>query len=107
MHALVSSNSTRLLEQSKHKITNGEEATVLHKNQSEVVISRRQVMNYFMKSAIPLGLTMASPRPSKAACLGGDVSPECIGIYKVPLDDAIKKYIDTPEHSAKYAPDLN
>jgi len=59
------------------------------------------VMNSLMKSAIPLAFTMASPRPSKAACLSGDVSPERIGIYKVPLE-----YVDTPEHLAKFAPDL-
>lgn len=45
-------------------------------------------------------------KPSNAACLSGDTSPECIGVYKVPLDDAISSYIDTPEHLAKYAPDL-
>jgi len=45
-------------------------------------------------------------KPSHAACLSGDTSPDCIGVYKVPLDDAISSYIDTPEHLAKYAPDL-
>lgn len=44
--------------------------------------------------------------PSHAACLSGDTSPECIGVYKVPIDDAISSYVDTPEHLAKYAPDL-
>jgi len=91
------------LEQSKTKITND----AADKKESKAVISRRQVFDFFLKSAIPLSFTMASPRPSKAACLSGDVSPECIGFYKVPLDDAIAKYIDTPEHLAKYAPDLN
>jgi hypothetical protein len=92
--------------QNKNKLTNEEEAAVGHKNQSEVVISRRQVMNSLIKSAIPLGFAMANPRPSNAACLCGDVSPGCIGYYKVPLDDAINKYVDTPEHLAKFAPDL-
>ena len=91
--------------QNKNKLTNEEEAAVVHKNH-KVVISRRQVMNSLMKSAIPLAFTMTSPRPSEAACLSGDVSPGCIGFYKLPLDDATAKYIDTPEHLAKYAPDL-
>lgn len=45
-------------------------------------------------------------KPTNAACLPGDVSPDCIGVYKLPLDDAVTSYIDTPEHLAKHAPDM-
>jgi hypothetical protein len=47
-----------------------------------------------------------SPNPSDAACLLGDTSPDCIGYYKVPLDDAIDSYIETPEKLAEYAPGI-
>eukprot|EP00560_Eucampia_antarctica_P000921 CAMPEP_0197833944 /NCGR_PEP_ID=MMETSP1437-20131217/20648_1 /TAXON_ID=49252 ORGANISM="Eucampia antarctica, Strain CCMP1452" /NCGR_SAMPLE_ID=MMETSP1437 /ASSEMBLY_ACC=CAM_ASM_001096 /LENGTH=103 /DNA_ID=CAMNT_0043438281 /DNA_START=323 /DNA_END=634 /DNA_ORIENTATION=+ len=42
-----------------------------------------------------------------AACLSGDTSEECIGIYKLPLDDSVASFIDTPEHLATMAPGLN
>lgn len=60
------------------------------------------VFNFFLYG---ISLT-GNPALSQAACLSGDPSPECIGVYKVPLDDAIKSYIDTPEHLARFAPDL-
>ena len=43
---------------------------------------------------------------ASAACLPGDVSKDCIGVYKVPLDDAIMPYVGTPEALKTYAPDL-
>ena len=42
-----------------------------------------------------------------AACLSGDLSPSCIGVYKVPMDDRILPYVNTPEALSKFAPDLN
>ena len=50
-------------------------------------------------------LTTASSSVN-AACLQGDLRKECIGVYKVPIDDAIKSYISTPEALTKFAPDL-
>ena len=44
------------------------------------------------------------PTQTHAACLQGDTSPDCIGFYKVPLDDAILPYIDSPEKLAQFAP---
>jgi hypothetical protein len=46
------------------------------------------------------------PTPSRAACLQGDTSPDCIGFYKVPLDDDILPYIGSPEKLAQYAPGI-
>lgn len=43
---------------------------------------------------------------ASAACLPGDLSKECIGVYKVPIDDNILPYIGTPEKLKQYAPDL-
>jgi|AntRauTorckE5430_2_1112549.scaffolds.fasta_scaffold03978_3 hypothetical protein len=74
--------------------------------QTEDSINRRQAMNSVIQFAIPVGIMMSNPRPCKAACLSGDTSADCIGIYKLPLDDAVNSYIDTPEHLAVISPDL-
>ena len=52
-------------------------------------------------------LTIDIPTASNAACLPGDIRSECIGVYKMPLDDAVLKYVETPEQLKKFAPDLN
>jgi hypothetical protein len=49
---------------------------------------------------------MAPSDKANAACLQGDLRTECIGVYKVPIDDGIKSYISTPEALQKWAPDL-
>jgi len=41
-----------------------------------------------------------------AACLPGDLSPECIGVYKLPMDDAMLPYSGTKESLKTYAPDV-
>lgn len=46
------------------------------------------------------------PTVSNAACLMGDTSPDCIGVYKMPMDDTALKYVDTPEKLKQYAPDV-
>ncbi|KAL3922469.1 MAG: hypothetical protein SGILL_002188 [Bacillariaceae sp.] len=46
------------------------------------------------------------PQTANAACLQGDLRPECIGVYKVPLDDNVLPYVGTKEALKKYAPDL-
>lgn len=47
-----------------------------------------------------------SPQIANSACLPSDTAVSCIGVYKVPIDDAIAGYIDTPENLRKLAPDL-
>ncbi|OEU08379.1 hypothetical protein FRACYDRAFT_250173 [Fragilariopsis cylindrus CCMP1102] len=76
-------------------------------------LSRRQIMKKSlggtMAATITVLLTTASSsvvEPVNAACLQGDLRKECIGVYKVPIDDAIKSYISTPEALTKFAPDL-
>jgi len=44
---------------------------------------------------------------AQAACLSGDIREECIGVYKMPLDDEALSYVDTPEKLKRFAPDLN
>jgi len=49
---------------------------------------------------------MIHPPSANAACLQGDTSVDCIGVYKLPLDDEIIPFINTPESLEKYAPDV-
>jgi len=67
-------------------------------------INRRKLIRTLLQAAIPGVAIMSSPKASEAACLSGDTSTECIGVYKLPLDDAVESFIDTPEHLAKMAP---
>lgn len=53
-----------------------------------------------------LGGLFASASAVEAACLPGDLSTDCIGVYKVPIDDNILPYVGTPEALKKFAPDL-
>jgi len=41
-----------------------------------------------------------------AACLSGDTSSNCIGVYKVPVDPEIEDFVNTPQKLLLYAPDV-
>jgi hypothetical protein len=43
---------------------------------------------------------------AQAACLFGDTSADCIGVYKMPMDDAVLPYVNTPEKLRLNAPNL-
>jgi hypothetical protein len=68
------------------------------------LVNRR---SFILKPSILIAsiLTM-NPTESIAACLPGDIRSECIGVYKMPLDDAALQYVETPEQLKKFAPDL-
>ncbi len=71
--------------------------------------SRRRFFNDIISGMVgggALNILTSVPKPAEAACLSGDDRPECIGVYKVPIDDRIESMIDTPEHLATFAPDL-
>ena len=51
-------------------------------------------------------LLVGNSKPAGAACLGGDIRAECIGIYKIPIDGMESKYVETPEMLKLYAPDI-
>lgn len=68
--------------------------------------TRRAFLQCAVASVLLVEQTSFAP-PSNAACLPGDTSDSCIGVYKVPIDDEILDYIDTPEKLLKYAPDVN
>lgn len=74
-----------------------------HQQESNAATTTRRKL--FQQSAAVV-TAAAFPSATKAACLQGDQRPVCIGIYKVPLDDAILPYIGTPEDLKKFAPDL-
>jgi len=71
-----------------------------------VVLDRRKML----VSVLGVGTTTAYSvfnGGAQAACLPGDLSPSCIGVYKVPIDDNIKGMVGSKEALAKFAPDLN
>ena len=63
--------------------------------------------DFILKPLVLASLLTIDPIRTNAACLPGDVRSDCIGIYKLPLDDAVLGYVETPEQLKKYAPDLN
>jgi hypothetical protein len=64
-------------------------------------VDRRKVLNS-LSGLLPV--LLAPVAISQAACLQGDTSPDCIGYYKVPLDDAILPYIGSAEKLQQFAP---
>lgn len=69
--------------------------------------SRRDALRQVLVAgSAVLSATECSPQPGNAACLPGDKSLDCIGVYKVPLDDRILPYVGSPEMLKTYAPDL-
>lgn len=68
--------------------------------------SKKKAGCYSRRSVMGLMGLLVAAAPSQAACLQGDTSPDCIGFYKVPLDDAILPYVSSPEKLLEMAPDL-
>ena len=68
--------------------------------------NRKNRREFLLSSFLSASALIKMPQKSNAACLTGDVSEECIGVYKVPLDPEILPYIETPEQLAKFAPDI-
>lgn len=73
---------------------------------SSILLDRRTLLSstIFCGSAVAGG---GFARAARAACLPGDLSPNCIGVYKVPIDDNIKSMVGTKEALQKFAPDIN
>lgn len=77
----------------------------ISENGGNDVQNRRSVMNQInILSANLFGLAFAGK--AHAACLSGDTSKECIGVYKVPVDEEILPFVDTPENLLRFAPDV-
>jgi hypothetical protein len=73
---------------------------------ASLFISRFTRRHLFEASAVVVSSGL-SPQTSNAACLAGDLNPNCIGVYKVPMDNEILPFLNTKERLAKYAPELN
>ena len=65
--------------------------------------SRRSFM---ICASLLVPMSQLNTNQANAACLPGDIREDCIGVYKLPMDDAAKSYVETPEKLQKYAPDL-
>ena len=73
----------------------------------KIFLSRREALRPLSLTSMAAVISATSkPEKANAACLYGDLSPSCIGIYKVPLDDNILSYVSTPEQLSKYAPGI-
>ena len=60
----------------------------------------------FFQSLSSILLIPLNEKSANAACLSGDIRPDCIGVYKLPIDAAESSYVATPEKLMQYAPDL-
>lgn len=78
-----------------------EEGNVLTKDSS-----RRQLFHQLFRSTVVSINGIAAVSPAYAACLMGDTSEDCIGMYKMPLDDEVLPFVDTAEKLTKFAPGI-
>ena len=75
----------------------------LQRNNNNNKIPSNQRRAFLLNSLL---FSLLSPNNANSACLPGDIRSECIGIYKLPLDDGVLKYVETEEMLKKFAPDL-
>lgn len=69
-------------------------------------VSAKVTRREWIASAMGL-LTVTTLRSSShAACLAGDLNTDCIGVYKIPIDDRVLPYVSTPQALEKFAPDI-
>jgi hypothetical protein len=64
------------------------------------------VLKNIVSSFALLLTTTIGGKSTNAACLSGDIHPDCIGVYKLPIDAPELSYFDTPEKLKVYAPDI-
>ena len=69
--------------------------------------SRRQWLGNAMVVGLGGVLGSSGGRPANAACLPGDLSADCIGVYKLPyLDAKESSWLTDKETLADFAPDI-
>ena len=76
----------------------GEKVTGSHTSKQ---IDRRHWLKFSIATTIGWTAWSGNVAPSNAACLSGDTRECCIGMYKLPLDDQVASFIDTPEVRCK------
>ena len=71
--------------------------------------SRRDVFRQLLvagSAVVSATAAVETIRPAQAACLPGDKNIDCIGVYKVPVDDRVLPYVKSPEMLQTFAPDV-
>ena len=104
----TSASSRDALRNSHHEVESPSSSSASCTNTRRATsASRRDALRQVLVAgSAVLSATTWHPQPGNAACLPGDKSLDCIGVYKVPLDDRILPYVGSPEMLKTYAPDL-
>lgn len=83
-------------------------SAVISQSLSAKGLSRRAILQRSAFGVLaPVESILNKSLTANAACLPGDLSPSCIGVYKVPIDDNILPFIGTETALKKNAPDLS
>lgn len=70
-------------------------------------INRRAGLSRLVKAAGAALVPLVTAESTPAACFPGDLSPDCIGVYKLPLEDAVSSpLLNSPEALKSNAPDV-
>ena len=69
-------------------------------------LARRQLFEQLFRGTLVSISGISVVAPAHAACLMGDTSEDCIGMYKMPLDDEVLPFVDTAEKLTKFAPGI-
>jgi len=67
---------------------------------------KSQFRRTLMFATLLVPISQLNINTADAACLPGDIREDCIGVYKLPMDDSSSRYVETPEKLKMYAPDL-
>lgn len=91
--------------------TNQDSDDFTQSKESTMVISRREFWNRLsttctVATILSAAVLTGKPLVVRAACLYGDTSSDCIGVYKVPMDEEFMPFMDTPEKLKTFAPDI-
>jgi hypothetical protein len=101
--AFVSSMNTYCVSRSNKKIY--ATATLLPDDENDDRIKQSGRRKLILTSLL-MPILQINVKSADAACLPGDIREECIGVYKMPIDDKALPYVSTPEKLKLYAPDL-
>lgn len=95
------------LQQPRLSLASGDHEHNIHSRLGSDCNSRaRRTLVEIISTSITVNVLMMNAESAYAACLSGDIRPECIGVYKLPIDAAESPYVATPEKLKIYAPDL-
>lgn len=100
------STRTHRLRRPQLSLANGDE--FIHFSGSRSIYdshARRKIIQTISNSLLSC-MVLMNAKSADAACLSGDFRPECIGVYKLPIDAAESPYVATPEKLKMYAPDV-